>query len=247
MATTKAASPKKSGFGGIKNAWVIIVICFVVAYCFYEYFLGDSANFANGDKEGHPLNMLGTVYKGGIVVPVILTLLCTVIALGVERYFALRSAFGKMSLAKFTAQVKAAIKAGNFTEAKNLCNKMQGSVANVVLASINAYEEVEKVGGMKKTQKVAKIQQAHEEATQLFSTNSQMGKEELKEYCKLSSNCEKLMKQAYEVFHLTARSYFKILKVARTIADLERHEEICEEDLKEAIGYRMIDKKYWGN
>ncbi|MBO5155661.1 MAG: MotA/TolQ/ExbB proton channel family protein [Prevotella sp.] len=174
MATTKAASPKKSGFGGIKNAWVIIVICFVVAYCFYEYFLGDSANFANGDKEGHPLNMLGTVYKGGIVVPVILTLLCTVIALGVERYFALRSAFGKMSLAKFTAQVKAAIKAGNFTEAKNLCNKMQGSVANVVLASINAYEEVEKVGGMKKTQKVAKIQQAHEEATQLEMPTLQM-------------------------------------------------------------------------
>lgn len=174
MATTKAASPKKSGFGGIKNAWVIIVICFAVAYSFYEFFLGNPENFAQGDKSGHPVNMLGTVYKGGIVVSVILTLLCTVIALGVERYFALRSAFGKMSLAKFTAQVKAAIKSGNFTEAKNLCNKMQGSVANVVLASINTYEEVEKVGGMKKTQKVAKIQQAHEEATQLEMPTLQM-------------------------------------------------------------------------
>ena len=104
----------------------------------------------------------------------IFTLLFTVIALGVERYLALRSAFGKMPLAKFTAEVKSAIKGGDFAKAHQLCDKMQGSVANVVSASLNAYEDMEKTSGIKKSQKVAKIQQAHEEATQLEMPTLQM-------------------------------------------------------------------------
>lgn len=169
MATTKkTASPAKKGFQGVRNAIWIIVVCFVIAVCFYEFFLGNPANFRGSEgNAGEPANLLGTIYKGGIVVPVIFTLLFTVIALGVERWFALRSAFGKMPLAKFTAEVKAAVKGGDFAKAHQLCDKMQGSVANVVSASLNTYEEVEKISGIKKSQKVAKIQQAHEEATQL--------------------------------------------------------------------------------
>ncbi|MBR6277091.1 MAG: MotA/TolQ/ExbB proton channel family protein [Prevotella sp.] len=167
--TTKAAAPakKNQGFGGIKAAWIILVICCVIAYCFYFFVLGNPDNFVGGDREGHPANLMGTVYKGGFVVGVILTLLLTVIVLGVERYFAIKSASGKINLAKFTAQVKEAIKAQKFDEAKGLCNKMQGSVANVVMASINMYETVEKDETLKKSQKISKIQQAHEEATQL--------------------------------------------------------------------------------
>ena len=166
---TKAAAPakKNQGFGGIKAAWIILVICCIIAYCFYFFVLGNPDNFVGGDREGHPANLMGTVYKGGFVVGIILTLLLTVIVLGVERYFAIKSASGKINLAKFTAQVKEAIKAQKFDEAKALCNKMQGSVANVVMASINMYETVEKDETLKKSQKISKIQQAHEEATQL--------------------------------------------------------------------------------
>ena len=60
----------------------------------------------NNDPNNHPLNMLGTIYKGGVIVPVIQTLLLTVLALSIERFFALRSAFGKGSLAKFVANIK---------------------------------------------------------------------------------------------------------------------------------------------
>ena len=167
--TTKAAAPakKSQGFGGIKAAWIILVICCVIAYCFYFFVLGDPSHFVGGDREGHPADLMGTVYKGGFVVGVILTLLLTVIVLGVERYFAIKTASGKISLGKFTAQVKEAIKAQDFTKAKDLCNKMQGSVGNVVMASINMYETVEKDDTLKKSQKISKIQQAHEEATQL--------------------------------------------------------------------------------
>ena len=175
MATTqKTASPKKKGFQGVRDAIWIIVVCFGLAVAFYELFLGNGANFHGGDNSGEPANLLGTIYKGGIVVPVIFTLLFTVISLGVERYLALRSAFGKMPLAKFTAQVKAAVRKGDFAEAHKLCDKMQGSVANVVSASLSTYEEMEKTTGIKKSQKVAKIQQAHEEATQLEMPTLQM-------------------------------------------------------------------------
>ena len=166
--TTKAAAPaKKSGFLGVKEAWIILAICCVAGYSVWYFVMGNPDNFIGGDRSGHPANLLGTVYKGGFVVGLILTLLFTVICLGIERFFAIKTASGKMNLSKFTAQVKAAIKAQKFDEAKALCDKMQGSVANVVLASINMYQSVETDDHLKKAAKIAKIQQAHDEATQL--------------------------------------------------------------------------------
>ena len=174
--TTKAAAPakKNSGFGGIKAAWIILVICALAGYGVWYFVMGNPDNFIGGDREGHPANLLGTVYKGGFVVGLILTLLFTVICLGIERFFAIRTAAGKINLAKFTAQVKDLIKAQKFDEADKLCDKMQGSVANVVKASIAAYKDVEGNDTLKKAAKVAKIQQAHEEATQLEMPTLQM-------------------------------------------------------------------------
>ena len=168
MATTqKTASPKKSqGFQGVKAAFWIIVVCFILAVCFFKFFLGSSAHIGpNGEViDG---NIWGTIYKGGIVVPVILTLLFTVIALSIERWLALRTAFGKGKLPQFVANIKAALNANDFAKAQELCDKQRGTVANVVGASLRAYKEMEATAGMKKEQKIARIQQAHEEATQL--------------------------------------------------------------------------------
>ena len=179
MATTQAkVNPKKksSGFQGVKNAFFIILVCFVLAVLFFKYILGAPEHFVNGDptqpvKDG---NLMGTVYKGGVVVPVIITLLFSVIALSIERFFALRTAFGKSSLGKFVVSVKQAITAGDMAKAQQLCDKQQGSVANVVGASIAAYKEMENTPNLKRAAKVSKIQQAHEEATQLEMPTLQM-------------------------------------------------------------------------
>ena len=179
MATTQAkANPKKknSGFQGVRDAIWIIIACFILAVCFFKFVLGNPDNFVGGDpanavKDG---SLLGTVYKGGIVVPVIITLLFTVIALSIERFFALRTAFGKSSLTKFVINVKQAINAGDMAKAQQICDKQQGCVANVVGASIAAYKEMETLPNLKRAQKVAKIQQAHEEATQLEMPTLQM-------------------------------------------------------------------------
>ena len=179
MATTQAkVNPKKksSGFQGVKNAFFIILVCFVLAVLFFQYILGAPEHFVNNDptqpvKDG---NLMGTVYKGGVVVPVIITLLFSVIALSIERFFALRTAFGKSSLGKFVINVKQAITAGDMAKAQQLCDKQQGSVANVVGASIAAYKEMENTPNLKRAAKVSKIQQAHEEATQLEMPTLQM-------------------------------------------------------------------------
>lgn len=99
--------------------------------------------------------------------PVIHSLLLTVLAMTIERTLALKTAFGKGALPKFVANIKAALKANDFAKAQQLCDQQKGSVANVVGASLRAYKEMEATAGIKKAQKIAKIQQAHEEATQL--------------------------------------------------------------------------------
>ena len=176
MATKQnTASPKKSqGFQGVKAAFWIIVVCFILAVCFFKFFLGNADHINPQNGEVIDGNIWGTIYKGGIVVPVILTLLFTVIALSIERWLALNTAFGKGKLPQFVANIKAALNANDFAKAQELCDKQRGTVANVVGASLRTYKEMEATSGLKKEQKVARIQQAHEEATQLEMPTLQM-------------------------------------------------------------------------
>ena len=168
MATTQKAAPKKQseGFQGVRGAFWIIVVCAIIAVLLFNFWMGREANFADATKET-PINVWGTIFKGGVIVPVIHTLLLTVLALSIERWLALKTAFGKGALPKFVANIKEALNKNDFAKAQQLCNNQKGSVANVVLASINMYETVEKDDTLKKSQKISKIQQAHEEATQL--------------------------------------------------------------------------------
>ena len=168
MATTKkAAAPKKQsqGFQGVRGAFWIIVVCAIIAFTLFFTWFGHESHFAEGGVQ--PKDVWGTICKGGIIVPVIHSLLLTVLAMTIERSLALKTAFGKGALPKFVANIKAALNANDFAKAQQLCDQQKGSVANVVGASLKAYKEMEATSGIKKAQKIAKIQQAHEEATQL--------------------------------------------------------------------------------
>ncbi len=75
--------------------------------------------------------------------------------------------------------------------------------------------------------------------------NSQIPSARLREYCRLGAKESAYMEQMYERLQLSARAYHKILKVARTVADLEGSEHIGVRHLTEAVCYRSPDRKYW--
>lgn len=160
---------KNKTFKGIEAAGLIIIACFIVAICIYHFIFGNPANFMNNDPNNHPLpgNMLGTIYKGGIIVPVIQTLLLTVLTLSVERYFTIRASFGRGKLAKFVSQIKEALNKGDLQAAQALCDKQRGSVANVVSSTLRKYHEMENTTDLTKDQKILAIQKELEEATAL--------------------------------------------------------------------------------
>lgn len=76
-----------------------------------------------------------------------------------------------------------------------------------------------------------------------IKTNAEMGEKETKAYCKLSDESEEILKTAFQALNLSARARSRILKVARTIADLELSETIQPEHLYEAISYRTYGAK----
>lgn len=82
-----------------------------------------------------------------------------------------------------------------------------------------------------------KIQRARFDGSDIVN-NSEMGEKEMRAYCRLDEECESVLKEAFEQLHLSARARSRILKVARTIADLDMSENIKPDHLYEAISYR---------
>ena len=128
----EAKKAKKNKVRGIKNAFIVIIICFIVALVVFTQVLGAPENFEGGDPAGgHPLNLLGTIYKGGFIVPILQTLLLTVIVLSVERFIAMLSVKGKGNTNKFIAAVKAALEKGDVEAAKDIARNTRGPVASI--------------------------------------------------------------------------------------------------------------------
>jgi magnesium chelatase family protein len=76
------------------------------------------------------------------------------------------------------------------------------------------------------------------------TSNARMDSKQLRAFCDLSEGCLRLLQQAMEEMGLSARAYDKVRRVARTIADIEGHDEIAEHHLAEAIQYRLLDRKF---
>lgn len=75
--------------------------------------------------------------------------------------------------------------------------------------------------------------------------NGEMSAKEVEQYCVLEDDEETYLQQIYQKMGLSARGCHKILKVARTIADLEGKEKMEKIHLSEAVGYRSLEEKYW--
>jgi magnesium chelatase family protein len=98
---------------------------------------------------------------------------------------------------------------------------------------------------LKSTVEQARLIQQNRNSNKTTIYNANLSNKEIKTICKLSKSAELLMSKAFEKYKFSARSYNKILKVARTIADLDQKDIIEDYHLSEAIRYRSLDKKYW--
>jgi magnesium chelatase family protein len=98
----------------------------------------------------------------------------------------------------------------------------------------------------KRVNKAREIQRERFKGTSV-SCNAKMSPKMTKEYCLLSEEASGLLKMSFDKLGLSARAYDKILRIARTIADLEESENIEFAHVAEAIQYRSLDRKYWGD
>lgn len=120
-------------------------------------------------------------------------------------------------------------------------------VSPVKYQKLDSKEKIETSEEIKKrVDRARKIQLERYKDKKIFS-NSELTPKLIEEYCKLDSKGKQILENAFNKLKLSARAYGRILKVARTIADLDESENIEVKHIAEAIQYRSIDRKYWGN
>ena len=166
--------------GGLNPA-VILPILLVIGFAIWLFVLGSPANFkpdaglsgasvAFSDLKStdmHPLGILGMVYMGGVIVPILITFMITVIVFSFERYFVLKKANGTGNVDNFVVTVRNLLNQNKVNEALEECDKQQGSIGNVVKEGLTTYKALATDNSMNKEQKMAALNKSIEEATTL--------------------------------------------------------------------------------
>ncbi len=139
-------------------------------------------------------------------------------------------------------------------EIKRYLNKISGplldridihlEVPRLEVDELTTYRQGESSQEIKERVIAARSRQSQRLEASSAEYNAEMGSAALEEYCSLQSGAEDLLTQAIERLQLSARGYDRILKLARTIADLEEADVISDEHIGEAIQYRSLDRRY---
>jgi biopolymer transport protein ExbB len=165
-AAKPAATEKKSG--GI-SAGLILIILFVISILIFMIVMGDGSHFEGGTNEGHPLpgDYFGIVYKGGVIVPVLITCFLTALTFSIERLLTIGKAKGTGDVNAFVRSIQASLDKDDTEAAIAACNKQKGSVGNVTLSAVKKYKKLTGDKSLDKEQKLASLSKEVEEATSL--------------------------------------------------------------------------------
>lgn len=146
-----------------------ILIALAIAFLIYYLVLGNPVNFLGGNPDGAPIpgNYLAMVYKGGLIVPLLITLIIVLFTFAIERAITLRKARGTGAINVFVTNLQNFLKNNQIDAAIASCDKQKGSVANVMRAGLKKYKELAVDTTLDKDQKLASLQKEFEEATAL--------------------------------------------------------------------------------
>lgn len=149
-------------------AAIVIPVEIIIAILIYLYVLGDPSHFQGNNPENHPIqgDYFGIVYKGGPIVPVLMSMLMITITFGIERFITITRAKGKGSIKNFVLKIRNLLATNNIAQAIAECDKQKGSVANVVKAGLIRFNEV-KNSAIEPDKKILLVQKDIEETTQL--------------------------------------------------------------------------------
>jgi biopolymer transport protein ExbB len=158
----------KSSFKSLFSA-LVIPVALGISVLIYIFVLGNGSHFQGGNHDNLPLpgDMFGTVYKGGVIVPILMCLLLTVLTLSIERFLTIKKAAGKGDVVGLVQTVKELLSKNNVKEAKELSSKQRGSVGNVIVSTLSKYEQLENDDTISKDQKLVTLQKEVEESTAL--------------------------------------------------------------------------------
>jgi biopolymer transport protein ExbB len=148
---------------------IVIVLSLGVAYTIYYAVLGNPDNFKDPETkhEPKPGNVLGTIYTGGPLVGLLMGLVIISVTFVFERTFSINKAKGKGNPASFIRKVINHLQKGDMDAALQECDKQRGSVANVLRAAIERFQEVENDPEFGAEKKIAETQRAIDEAMNL--------------------------------------------------------------------------------
>jgi len=150
-------------------AGIVIPVLIVVAIILFVFVMGNPNNFQGNDPANLPKpgNYLGIIFKGGIIVPLLMSILMMVITFSIERFITITRAKGKGRITSFVIRVYQRLANPDIDGAITECDQQRGSVANVIKAGLIKYKEALFRKDMNKDQKMLSIKQEIEEATSL--------------------------------------------------------------------------------
>ena len=165
----------KNSKGGLMDALRSVftlgamIIALIVSILLFHYIMGNPINFEGGNHNGTPLpgNYLGIIYKGGMIVPLLMTVNLILIIFSIERLITLTRASGKGRIGVFVKHLQNLLDNNKIEDAIVACDKQKGSLANVMKAGLVRYRSLQDDKTLVKDQKILALQKEFEEASAL--------------------------------------------------------------------------------
>jgi biopolymer transport protein ExbB len=145
----------------------VVITTTAVAFVIFFFILGNPDNFKDAESRLVPNNLLGTIYTGGYIVPILITLTLMNVTLVFERTFSLRKANGRAPITNYLKSVQQSLMSGKVDEAIKACDAQRGSAANIIRTGLMRYKDVVQDKKLDPEKKMAEVKRSIEEATSL--------------------------------------------------------------------------------